>query len=65
MDNTDYQYTDEAMLAVYNESKSYLDSVQAQVYVEYDGSQVSLRPPTIFGEPHVIKSIRQRQSGGI
>ena len=65
VNNTDYQYTDEAMLAVYNESKSYLDSVQAQVYVEYDGSQVSLRPPTIFGEPHVIKSIRQRQSGGI
>ena len=65
VENTEDQYTDVAMQAVYKESKSYLDSVQAPVYVEYGGEQVCLRPPTIFGEPHVIKSIRQRQSGGI
>lgn len=63
--NMDDEYTDVAMVAVYNESKAYLDSVQASSTVEYEGSTIDLRPPTIFGEPHVIKSTRQRQSNGV
>ena len=65
VENADDEYTDVAMEMVYRESKSYLSSVQASSTVEYDGHTVDLRPPTIFGEPHVIKSIRQRQSSGV
>ena len=65
VDNVDDEYTDVAMVEVYNESRSYLMSVQADTTVEWHGSTIHLRPPTIFGEPHVIKSIRLRQSSGL
>ena len=63
--NLDDEYTEQAMFAVYAESKYYLDRVQTDKTVEYNGDTVHLRPPTIYGEPHVVKSIRQRQSSGI
>ncbi len=63
--NIDDAYTEQAMAAVYNESKYYLDRVQTDKTVEYEGQTIHLRPPTIFGEAHVVKSIRQRLSSGI
>ena len=65
VDNVDDEYTDVAMAAVYNESRSYLMSIQSPKTVEWEGRTVQVRPPTIFGEPHVIKSIRMRQSSGL
>lgn len=63
--NIDDSYTEQAMFAVYAESRYFLDRVQKDITAEWNGLTVHLRPPTIYGEPHVAKSIRQRLSSGL
>jgi hypothetical protein len=62
VDNIDDDYNAPAMEAVYGESLYYLSRVQLNPTVDIPGGTVQLRPATMFGEPHVIKSIRMRQS---
>ena len=54
-DNPDDDFSADAAIACYNESTSYLNRTQPKSVTD------STRPPTMFGEPHVIKSIRLRQ----
>jgi hypothetical protein len=62
VDNIDDDYNEAAMQAVYDESVDYLRKVIPDQTVTYGQFVIHLRPPTMFGEPHVIKSIRMKQS---
>ena len=62
VDNIDDDYDEAAMEAVYRESTEYLRKVQQDQTAQYGQFVIHLRPPTMFGEPHVIKSIRMKQS---
>lgn len=57
VDNIDDEFTADASRRCFEESKKWLKSNNEQ-YVEFEHIETSLRPPTMFGEPHVIKSIR-------
>lgn len=61
VDNIDDIFDDRASVACYEVSKRWLRQTQIQEMVEWNGKQVDLRPPTMFGEPHIIKSIRLSQ----
>lgn len=43
-------------------SQSWLRRFNNSESVEVDGISILLRPPTMFGEPHVLKSLRLSQS---
>lgn len=66
VDNIDDVFTPEAAIQCYNTSKKWLKQHLINEWEHNDiGADVSkcpgclnLRPPTMFGEPHVIKSIR-------
>ena len=45
--NIDNEFTPEACIACYNNSLKYVSTLT-----------VGRRPPTVFGEPHVIKQLR-------
>ena len=53
-DNVDDEYTEDAARKCYAESKEYLTRV-------FPISRIAERPPTMFGEPHVVKSLRLKQ----
>lgn len=61
IDNTDDIFTADACRACHEISKQWIRKIALPEYVEWDGKSVDLRPPTLFGEPHVIKSIRLSQ----
>lgn len=65
-DNIDDEFTPEAALACYKTSKLWIRNTLIDVW-EHNANGVkstdcpgcqNLRPPTMFGEPHIIKSIR-------
>lgn len=57
VDNIDDEFTADASKKCFEESKKWLKSKNEQ-YVLFEHIETDLRPPTMFGEPHVIKSIR-------
>jgi hypothetical protein len=61
VDNVDDEFTAECAIACLSESKSWIRRKIYDTIVIIDedtGATLDTRPPTIFGEPHVIKSIR-------
>lgn len=69
VDNIDDEFTREASIACYEVSKDWLRRTRPNTYegnvngldsryVEFENKKTDLRPPTMFGEAHVIKSIR-------
>ncbi len=61
IDNIDDIFTAEASANCLEVSKQWLKQTQRPEFVEFEGKKINIRPPTMFGEPHVIKSIRLRQ----
>lgn len=77
VDNIDDEFDIEQEQACYLVSKRWIAQTQQKVEYEItkedietyklpvslfkDGDKIQLRPPTIFGEPHVIKSVRLSQ----
>lgn len=61
LDNIDDVFTAQAALSCYEISKKWIEKLQNVTTVTYNNTQISDRPPTIFGEPHVIKSLRLMQ----
>jgi len=57
VDNIDDEYTPKCAQAVYNESMKWLKKTRGYVTDVNEVTEVR-RPPTMYGEPHVIKSIR-------
>lgn len=61
-DNSDDDFDDKSSIATYNESLYYLSrTLKASEYQGSDESNLPKRPITMFGEPHVIKSLRLKQ----
>lgn len=66
VDNIDDVFTPEAAKACYDKSKSWIKQHLIDVWEHNDKGIIAnectgcqnVRPPTMFGEPHVIKSIR-------
>lgn len=58
VDNIDDEFTPEASVACSLTSKQWLKQTRVVDIVEFEGEEIDSRPPTMFGEPHVIKSIR-------
>lgn len=62
VDNIDDIFTSDASKACYQVSKTWLRKTMSNTvedqYVMFEGLETDLRPPTMFGEPHVIKSLR-------
>lgn len=60
-DNPDDDFDEKSAIACYNESNAYLtrNYPLPDTTVNTDGT--SIRPITMFGEPHVIKSLRLKQ----
>jgi len=57
-DNLENIFTKEACIECYKISSNYISSTELYT-VAMSGSNVTkYRPPTVFGEPHVIKSLR-------
>lgn len=63
----DNDFNGDLSKACYVASQLWIQKAGAQQTVQHNGQTVYLRPPTIFGEPHVIKYIRltQVQPGGV
>lgn len=61
VDNIDDEFDIRAYQACYDISRKWLRQTHVQQIAYWDGIEVDLRPPTMFGEPHVIKSIRLSQ----
>lgn len=57
LDNLDDELTEEVMTYIYSVSKKWIAKLSS--------SKNDHRPPTIFGEPHVIKYLRLQEVGGI
>lgn len=63
-DNIDDEFTSDASRKCYEISRKWIQkSLHSSIddtdrYANVDGIRIDLRPPTMFGEPHVIKSIR-------
>jgi hypothetical protein len=62
----DSDFNADLSAACYDASQLWLQKTGAQKTVQWNGHTIYLRPPTIFGEPHVIKYYRltQVQPGG-
>ena len=59
MDNMDDIISPEVQKYCYNVSKAYCGKLTLEEReLTVDGQTVLLRPPTMFGEPHVIKALR-------
>lgn len=54
LDNIEDEITDEVMISCLNVSKNWLK--------KFSADKLKHRPPTMFGEPHVLKSLRISQS---
>ncbi len=65
VDNLDDIFGIEQAMACYNVSKQWLLKTQEPETAIWNDIEINLRPPTMFGEPHVIKSIRLDQSDSI
>lgn len=61
VDNINDEFTSQSQQACYNESVKWLAKVHTNRKVLYNGNYINDRPPTIFGEPHIIKSLRIRE----
>lgn len=61
VDTMDDDYSAEASIACYTESKRYLEQNILKSDMIADDNGAAVRPPTMYGEPHVIKSIRLSQ----
>ena len=60
-DNIDNVFTKEACTECYRISSNYITSADVNdfnSYIQLDGVTSRVRPLTVFGEPHVIKSLR-------
>ncbi len=55
-DNIEDDITSEAQLACYKTSETWVKKLNYSD--RYDSNGFNFRPPTMFGEPHVIKAIR-------
>lgn len=58
VDNIDDIFDAKASIACYQVSKAWVNKLGSLETVEIEGKSYSSRPPTMFGEPHVVKSIR-------
>ena len=64
VDNIDDIFTEDASKICYELSRTWLKKYPLKTYpedtslLEPGQSMINLRPPTMFGEPHVIKSLR-------
>lgn len=58
MDNIEDQFTAEHSNACYEISRKWLMKLKRERATLPDGTIIDTRPPTVFGEPHVIKSVR-------
>lgn len=65
VDNTDDIFDGRASVACFHESEKWIRKTMIKETVELDGDIIDLRPPTMFGEPHVIKSIRLSQASPV
>lgn len=57
-DNIADTFTPTASISCLQISKQWLNRTRAINLVTFEGEQIDSRPPTMFGEPHVIKSLR-------
>lgn len=68
-DNISDTFSDVAATLCYKESNQWLRKRPTfngdSRYIMYHGKRIDLRPPTMFGEPHVIKSARLRTSNAM
>lgn len=58
VDNIEDEFNERAEIACYNISKRWIESVGRSIVKLPDGTEIDTRPPTLFGEPHVVKYIR-------
>ncbi len=63
VDNIDDEFTADASRRCFEESNKWLKQTHVncddkEQYVMFESMKTNLRPPTMFGEPHVIKSVR-------
>lgn len=58
VDNIEDVFTPEASSACYSVSRRWIESIGRDIVTLPDGTQIDVRPPTMFGEPHVVKYIR-------
>ena len=62
VDNIEDLITEEAQLSCYQVSKRYVNKLtKNQKQIEINGEVFLTRPPTMFGEPHVIKELRLQE----
>lgn len=61
LDNIDDIFTPEAAASCLDISKNWIKKLPNINTVEFEGNTISTRPPTMFGEPHVVKSLRLQQ----
>lgn len=61
LDNIDDIFTPQAAASCLEVSTNWIKKLSTSEQVEYNGEMISTRPPTMFGEPHVIKSLRLQQ----
>lgn len=61
LDNIDDIFTSQAATSCLDISKNWIKKLPNIDTVEFEGKTISTRPPTMFGEPHVVKSLRLQQ----
>lgn len=57
-DNMDDEFNIQCANACYNASQAWLMKTTKRYAQLEDGTTIDTRPPTIFGEPHVVKYVR-------
>lgn len=60
--DTSEGFTEKIAAACYYTSKRWLLRSHIGDTTEYDGDTIQTRPPTMFGEPHVVKAIRLNEA---
>lgn len=58
LDNIEDEFTPKICAACYDISSSWIRKLPDVTTVKYNGHTISTRPPTIFGELHVLKCLR-------
>lgn len=58
VDNLEDIYDGNAQRACFRASQKWLQRTHKKELVSFEGAQIDTRPPTMFGEPHVIKALR-------